>query len=93
MHTIKISRHALCSHGSSAKYKNSVDTLEIRSFRGAIVSHVDRRMFVKTGSITKAAIEEVNRYQLTNKLRELAVGIKTELTDKGYSKPNCFLSL
>ena len=86
------------------KYKGSVGPLEIRNFRGAIVGRADRGMFITTGSFTKAAIEEANRDgaapidlvdgdQLADKLKELALGIKTELVEKVTVVPEWFLGL
>lgn len=86
------------------KYKGSVGAPEIRNFRGAIVGRADRGMFVTTGSFTKAAIEEANRDgvapidlvdgdQLADKLKELSLGVKTELVEKVTVEPDWFLSL
>lgn len=86
------------------KYKGSVGAPEIRNFRGAIVGRADRGMFITTGSFTKAAVEEANRDgaapidlvdgdQLADKLKELALGIKTELVEKVTVEPGWFLNL
>ena len=86
------------------KYKGSVGAPEIRNFRGAIVGRADRGMFITTGNFTKAAIEEAKRDgaapidlvdgdQLADKLKELALGIKTELVEKVTVEPGWFLSL
>ncbi|WP_087868377.1 restriction endonuclease [Bathymodiolus platifrons methanotrophic gill symbiont] len=86
------------------KYKGSVGSPEIRDFRGATVGRADRGMFITTGSFTKAAIEEANRDgaspidlvdgdQLADKLKELSLGIKTELVEKVTVQPDWFLSL
>ena len=86
------------------KYKGSVGAPEIRNFRGAIVGRADRGLFITTGNFTKAAIEEANRDgaapidlvdgdQLADKLKELALGIKTELVEKVTVEPGWFLSL
>lgn len=86
------------------KYKGSVGAPEIRNFRGAIVGRADRGMFITTGNFTKAAIEEANRDgaapidlvdgdQLADKLKELALGITTELVEKVTVEPGWFLSL
>jgi restriction system protein len=61
-------------------------------------------MFITTGSFTKAAIEEANRDgaapidlvdgdQLADKLKELSLGVKTELVEKVTVEPDWFLSL
>ena len=86
------------------KYKGSVGAPEIRNFRGAIVGRADRGMFITTGNFTKAAIEEANRDgvapidlvdgdQLADKLKELSLGVKTELVEKVTVEPDWFLSL
>jgi restriction system protein len=86
------------------KYKGSVGSPEIRNFRGAIVGRADRGMFITTGSFTKAAIDEANRDgaapidlvdgdQLADKLKELSLGVKTELVEKVTVEPDWFLSL
>lgn len=86
------------------KYKGSVSASDIRDFRGATVGRADRGMFITTGSFTKAAIEEANRDgaapidlvdgdQLADKLKELALGIETELVEKVTVQPDWFLSL
>lgn len=86
------------------KYKGSVGAPEIRDFRGATVGRTDRGMFITTGSFTKAAIEEANRDgvapidlvdgdQLADKLKELGLGVKTELVEKVTVEPDWFLSL
>ena len=56
-------------------------------------------MFITTGSFTKAAIEEANRDgaapidlvdgdQLADKVKELSLGIKTELVEKVTVEPD-----
>lgn len=86
------------------KYKGSVGAPELRDFRGATVGRADRGMFITTGSFTKAAIEEANRDgaapidlvdgdQLADKLKELELGVKTELVEKVTVDPDWFLSL
>ncbi|MGI1968903.1 restriction endonuclease [Shewanella baltica] len=86
------------------KYKGSVGAPEIRNFRGAIVGRADRGMSITTGSFTKAAVEEANRDgaapidlvdgdQLADKLKELALGIKTELVEKITVESHWFLSI
>ena len=86
------------------KYKGSVGAPEIRDFRGATVGRADRGLFITTGSFTKAAIEEANRDgvapidlidgdQLADKLKELSLGVKTELVEKVSVVDDWFLSL
>lgn len=86
------------------KYKGSVGVPEIRDFRGATAGRADRGMFITTGNFTKAAIEEANRDgmapidlvdgdQLADKLKELCLGVKTELVEKVIIDPDWFLNL
>lgn len=86
------------------KYKGSVGAPEIRDFRGATVGRADRGMFITTGNFTKAAIEEANRDgvspidlvdgdQLADKLKELSLGVSTELVEKVSVDPDWFLNL
>ncbi len=86
------------------KYKGSVSASDIRDFRGATVGRADRGMFITTGSFTKSAIEEANRDdaapidlvdgdQLADKLKELTLGVKTELVEKVTVEPEWFFSL
>lgn len=86
------------------KYKGSVGAPEIRDFRGATVGRADRGMFITTGNFTKAATEEANRDgvapidlvdgdQLADKLKELSLGVRTELVEKVSVDPDWFLNL
>ncbi|ENX5571347.1 restriction endonuclease [Enterobacter hormaechei] len=86
------------------KYKGSVGASEIRDFRGATVGRADRGMFITTGNFTKAAIVEANRDgavpidlvdgdQLADKLKELSLGVRTELVEKVSVDPDWFVNL
>ena len=68
------------------------------------VGRSDRELFITTGTFTKGAIEEANRdgvppidlidgAQLADKLKELELGVKTELVEKITLKADWFLSL
>ena len=72
------------------RYKGSVAAGDIRDFRGAMVGRADKGLFITTGSFTPAAVKEATRDgappidlvdgdDLARKLRELALGVKTEL--------------
>ena len=72
------------------RYKGSVSSGEIRDFRGALVGRADKGLFVTTGNFTRGAVEEATRDgapaidlidgdQLVEKLKELDLGVKTEL--------------
>lgn len=75
------------------RYKGSVGSSEIRDFRGAMVGRADKGLFITTGSFTPAAVKEATRDgappidlvdgdELAEKLKELALGIKTELVER-----------
>ncbi|MEZ2625066.1 restriction endonuclease [Paenalcaligenes hominis] len=86
------------------KYKGAVSASEIRDFRGATVGRADRGLFITTGSFTKFAIEEANRDgaspidlvdgdQLVSKLKELSLGVKTEMIEEVTVDSEWFISL
>lgn len=75
------------------KYQGSVSAAEIRDFRGAMVGRADKGLFITTGTFTPAAIKEATRdgappidlvdgEQLAEKLKELQLGLKTEMIEK-----------
>ena len=75
------------------RYKGSVGAGEIRDFRGAMVGRADKGLFITTGSFTPAALKEATRDgappidlvdgdELAIKLKELALGVKTELVER-----------
>lgn len=75
------------------KYQGSVSASEVRDFRGAMVGRADKGLFITTGTFTLAAIKEATRdgappidlvdgEQLVEKLKELKLGVKTEMIEK-----------
>ena len=75
------------------KYQGSVSAGDIRDFRGAMVGRADKGLFITTGTFTPAAIKEATRdgappidlvdgEHLAEKLKELQLGIKTEMIEK-----------
>ena len=76
------------------RYKGSVSASEIRDFRGAMVGRAaDKGLFITTGSFTSGAIKEATRDgappidlvdgdELAEKLRNLSLGVKTELVER-----------
>ena len=75
------------------KWQNSVTASDIRDFRGALQGRADKGLFVTTGSFTRDAIKEASRDgatpidlldgdSLTNKIRELKLGISIEIVEK-----------
>jgi len=74
------------------KYKGPVSAGAIRDFRGVLVGSADKGLFVTTGTFTRDAIREATRDgatpidlmdgdQLADKLKELNLGVKTELVE------------
>ncbi len=72
------------------RYRGSVGAGQIRDFRGAMVGRADKGLLVTTGSFTPDATKEANRdgappidlingEQLIDKLKELNLGVKTEI--------------
>lgn len=75
------------------RYQGTVTSGEIRDFRGAMVGRADKGLFVTTGTFTRDAVKEATRDgappidlvdgdQLADKLKELSLGIKTEVVEK-----------
>ncbi len=75
------------------RYKGSVGASEIRDFRGAMVGRADKGLFITTGTFTTGAIKEATRDgappidlvdgdELAEKLKELALGVATELVPR-----------
>ncbi len=74
------------------RYQGSVSAGAIRDFRGALIGRADKGLFVTTGTFTRDAIREAARdgatpidlmdgNQLIEKLKELRLGIKTEMVE------------
>jgi restriction system protein len=72
------------------RYKESVGSSVIRDFRGALVGRADKGLLITTGRFTKDAISEATRDgatpidlidgdQLVELLKNLSLGVKTEL--------------
>lgn len=83
------------------RYKGSVSSSEIRDFRGAMVGRADKGLFITTGSFTPAAVKEATRDgappidlvdgdELAEKLKELALGVTTELVERVTVDPAWF---
>jgi restriction system protein len=75
------------------RYQGTVTSGQIRDFRGAMVGRADKGLFVTTGTFTRDAVKEATRDgappidlvdgdQLADKLKELSLGIKTEVVEK-----------
>lgn len=75
------------------RYKGSVGPAAIRDFRGAMVGRADKGLLITTGSFTTSAKDEATRDgapvidlidgpELCNLLRELKLGVETELVEQ-----------
>lgn len=75
------------------KYQGSVSAGDMRDFRGAMVGRADKGLFITTGTFTPAAVKEATRdgappidlvdgEQLAEKLKELQLGIATQMIEK-----------
>jgi restriction system protein len=74
------------------KYKGKVSSSDMRDFRGAMVGRTDKGLFITTGTFTREAVREANRdgapaidlmdgVKIAEKLKELNLGVKTELKE------------
>ena len=86
------------------KYQGSISAGAIRDFRGAMVGRADKGLFITTGTFTLAAIKEATRdgappidlvdgKQLAEKLKELQLGVKTELVEKVTIEKDWFTNI
>ena len=75
------------------KYQGSVSAGAIRDLRGAMVGRADKGLFITTGTFTSAAIKEATRdgappvdlvdgENLAEKLKELNLGVQTEMVER-----------
>jgi restriction system protein len=75
------------------RYQGSVSAGHVRDFRGAMVGRADKGLMITTGSFTRSAIREATRDgappidlvdgdELADKLKELGLGLETELVEK-----------
>lgn len=74
------------------RYRNSVTPSQIRDFRGAMQGRADKGLFITTGTFTREALKEATRDGappidlidgdlLCDKLKELKLGVETELIE------------
>ena len=86
------------------KYQGSVSAGDIRDFRGAMVGRADKGLFITTGTFTPAAVKEATRdgappidlvdgEQLADKLKELQLGLRTEMIEKVTIEKEWFTNL
>lgn len=75
------------------RYKDTVGAGDLRNFRGAMQGRTDKALFITTGTFTKGALDEatrdgvpeidlINGEDLTSILKELKLGVKTEMVEK-----------
>ena len=83
------------------RYKGSVGPAAIRDFRGAMVGRADKGLLITTGSFTTSAKDEATRDgapvidlidgpELCNLLRELKLGVETELVEQVVIREDWF---
>lgn len=86
------------------RYRGNVGSSAIRDFRGAMQGRADKGLFITTGTFTREAISEANRdgaiaidlvdgEKLADKLKELSLGIRVELTETIRVDEEWFTSL
>jgi len=86
------------------RYKGAVGSAEIRDFRGAMVGRADKGLFITTGTFTPAAVKEATRDgappidlvvgdELAEKLKELSLGVTTELVPRILVNADWFVAL
>ena len=86
------------------RYQGTVSAGHIRDFRGAMVGRADKGLFITTGTFTRDAVREATRDgappialidgdQLADKLKELGLGIETEVVEKVAVDENWFLTI
>ena len=86
------------------RYKGSVSPSVVRDFRGAMVARADKGLIITTGTFTREAKREAQRdgappidlmdgNDLSEKLKELRLGIDIELVEKVNIKKEWFQTL
>jgi restriction system protein len=83
------------------RWKGSVGASEIRDFRGAMQGRADKGLFITTGNFTSQASDEATRdgataidlidgERLCDLLKELRLGVQTEMIEKVTIRPSWF---
>ncbi len=86
------------------KYQGSVTASHARDFRGAMVGRADKGLLITTGTFTRDAVKEATRDgappidlidgdQLAEKLKELHLGITTEVVEQVTVNEDWYLTL
>lgn len=75
------------------RYQGSVSAGAVRDFRGAMVGKADKGLMITTGSFTRSAVREATRDgappidlvdgdELADKLKEMGLGVETEIVEE-----------
>lgn len=86
------------------RFTGAVGAGAIRDFRGAMVGRADKGLFITTGTFTREAVKEATRdgappidlvdgNQLADILKELKLGVKTELVEDVSVDPEWFAAI
>jgi restriction system protein len=86
------------------RYQGGVGAGDIRDFRGAMVGRSDKGLFMTTGTFTPKARKEATRDgappidlidgdQLCDLLRQLRLGVRTEMVEKMIVEPSFFTAI
>lgn len=86
------------------KYQGVITASQIRDFRGALVGRADKGLFITTGTFSRDAIKEATRDgappidlidgdQLADKLKELRLGVKTEVVESVHVDKEFFANI
>jgi len=86
------------------RYQGAVTAGQVRDFRGAMVGRADKGLLITTGTFTRDAIKEATRDGaspidlidgdlLADKLKELQLGVKTEVVEKVEIDEGWYLGL
>ena len=86
------------------KYQGSVTASHVRDFRGAMVGRADKGLLITTGTFTRDAVKEATRDGappidlidgdlLAEKLKELHLGITTEIVEQVTVNEDWYLTL
>lgn len=83
------------------RYKDTVGAAVVRDFRGAVMGRADKGLIITTGRFTQDASKEATRdgatpidlidgTLLTEKLKELSLGIRTQMVERVSVDPDWF---
>jgi restriction system protein len=86
------------------RYQGTVSAGAIRDFRGALIGRADKGLFVTTGTFSRDALREATRDgatpidlmdgdQLAEKLKQLGLGVRTEMVESVKVDENWFKNI